>query len=51
MQPELIFLFALFVGGAVTGLWPECGPGSGWAVLLFAGAVPPLGIGLAWSFC
>jgi hypothetical protein len=51
MSPELLFLFALFLGGAVTGLWPECGPGSGWAALLFVAVLPPLGIVLASSFC
>ena len=51
MDTQLIFLFALFVGGAVTGLWPECGPGSGWAALFFAGALPPLGDWQAASIC
>ena len=51
MTPEIILLLVLFAGGAVVGLWPNCGPGSGWAALFFVSALPPLGVGLAWSFC
>lgn len=51
MDSEVILVFGLFLGGGLIGMLSRWGPLSGWAALVFPLVLPPLGVGLAMTFC